>query len=149
MRVFVSLAAAILITVPLAAQAQSAKPEAAIKYRKAVFTVMGAHFSRNAAMVKGERPFNAQEAAANAAVIETLARLPWTAFTPGTDKGETRARPEVWAEPAKFTAAQESLLKAVGEFSTAAKGGNEGAFKTAFGELAKSCKGCHDDFRKE
>lgn len=141
--------AALAAALPFAAQAQFAKPEDAIKYRKAAFTVMAAHFGRNAPVVRGERPFNAQEAAANAAIVEAMARLPWAAFGPGTDKGDTRARPEIWSDAAKFTAAQEAMVKAVGDFAAAARSGNEGAFKAAFGEVGKTCKGCHDNFRKD
>ena len=40
--------ALLLVAIGLPAQAQFAKPEDAIKYRKASFTVMAAHFGRGA-----------------------------------------------------------------------------------------------------
>jgi cytochrome c556 len=33
--------------------------------------------------------------------------------------------------------------------AVAAKAGNVDALKTAFGPAAATCKGCHDNFRKE
>ena len=131
------------------AQAQFAKPEDAIKYRKSVLTVMGAHFGRVAPVVKGERPFSAPEVAANVAIIEQMSKLPWVAFIPGTDKGETGALPEVWSNEAKFKSASENLQKAVVVLSDAAKAGNLDQIKAAFGETGKACKACHDDFRKK
>ena len=58
-------AVATLLTA-LPAAAQFAKPEDAIKYRKAAFNVMSAHFGRVGAMVQGKVPFDAKAAADNA-----------------------------------------------------------------------------------
>ncbi len=131
------------------ASAQFAKPEDAIKYRKSVMTLMSAHFGRIGAVVKGVRPFNAAEVQANAALVETLSNLPLDAFGAGTDKGETRAKPEIWTNPDKFKAAGDQMQKAVLTMSAAAKAGNQDQLKAAFGDVGKTCKGCHDDFRKE
>jgi cytochrome c556 len=141
--------AALVCAAPVVAHAQFAKPEDAIKYRKAAFTVMASHFGRNAPVVRGERPFNAQDAATNASIVEMLSTLPFTAFGPGTDKGDTKAKPEVWSDATRFNAAKDTMLKAVAEFAVAARSGNEAAFKMTFGAVGKACKGCHDDFRKE
>jgi cytochrome c556 len=78
----------------LPAAAQFAKPEDAIKYRKAAFTVMGTHFGRVAAMANGRIPFDAKVAADNAEIANAMAKLPYAGFGPGTDKGgDTRAEP--------------------------------------------------------
>ena len=92
-------------TLAAPAFAQFQKPEDAIKYRKASFTVMATHFGRIGAMANGRIPFDARQAADSAAIVETMARLPWEAFGPGTDKGDTRALPAIWSEQAKFKAA--------------------------------------------
>lgn len=132
---------------PLAAQAQFAKSEDAIKYRQATFTVMAAHFSRIGAVVKGEKPFNKEEVAANAAVVASLAHLPWQAFGAGTEGG--KSLPEVWKEADKFKAGADKMEKAVAELNTAAKSGNLESIKKAFGAAGQSCKACHDNYRKK
>ena len=76
-------------TISLPAAAQFAKPEDAIKYRKAAFTVMGTHFGRVAAMANGRIPFDAKIAADNAEIANTMSKLPYTGFVPGSDKGDT------------------------------------------------------------
>lgn len=141
--------ALILAAMCLPAQAQFAKPEDAIKYRKASFTVMAAHFGRLGAMANGRAPYDAKAAADNADVVATLSKLPWTAFGEGTDKGDTRAKPEIWKEAAKFKEAADKMQAEIVKLNTAAKAGNIDALKVAFGPAAASCKACHDNFRKD
>ena len=133
----------------LPASAQFQKPEDAIKYRKAAFTVMGAHFGRIGAMVNNRVPFDAKVASENAEIVAAMSKLPWAGFGPGTDKGETRAKPEIWAEMDKFQAGGTQLQENAMKLAAAAKIGTPEALKAAFGETAKGCKACHDNFRKE
>ena len=141
--------ALILAAVCLPAQAQFAKPEDAIKYRKASFTVMAAHFGRLGAMANGRAPYDAKAAADNAEVVATLSKLPWAAFGEGTDNGDTRAKPEIWKEAAKYKEAADKMQAEIVKLNTAAKAGNIDALKVAFGPAAASCKACHDNFRKD
>lgn len=136
-------------TLAAPAMAQFQKPEDAIKYRKAALTVMATHFSRVGAMANGRVPFDAKVAADSMAIVETMSKLPWEAFGPGTDKGDTRALPAVWTEQAKFKAASEKMQAEVARLNVAAKTGNLDAIKAAFGAAGGSCKACHDDFRKD
>jgi cytochrome c556 len=138
---------ALALSVP--AHAQFAKPEDAVKYRKASFTVMAAHFGRLGAMASGRAPYDAKAAADNAEIVATLSKLPWAAFGEGTDKGDTRAKPEIWKEAAKYKDASDKMQLEIGKLNTAAKAGNVDALKAAFGPAAASCKACHDNFRKD
>jgi len=141
--------AACAATLALPAAAQFAKPEDAVKYRKAALTLLGNHFGHLGAMASGRAPFDAKTAAADADVIALVSKLPWTAFGPGTDKGETRARPEIWKEQAKFNDAAEKMQAEVTKLAAAAKTGNLDNLKAAFGPTARTCKACHDDFRED
>ncbi|MEK7346105.1 MAG: cytochrome c [Pseudomonadota bacterium] len=143
------LATAMAVTLALPAQAQFAKPEDAIKYRKASYTVMAAHFGRLGAMANGRTPYDAKVAADNAEIVATLSKLPWAAFGEGTDKGDTRAKPEIWKESAKFKEASDKMQAEISKLNVAAKAGNLDALKAAFGPAAASCKACHDSFRKD
>lgn len=129
------------------AAAQFAKPEDAVKYRKASFTVMGAHFGRLGAMAQGRVPFDAKMAADNAEIVADMAKLPWAAFGEGTDGGDTKAKPEIWKQGAKFKEASDKLQAESVKLAAAAKTGKEDAFKAAFAATAGTCKNCHDDFR--
>lgn len=137
------------LTLAIPAQAQFAKPEDAIKYRKASYTLMAAHFGRLGAMASGRAPYDAKAAAENAELVATLSKLPWAAYGEGTDKGDTRAKPEIWKESAKFKEAADKMQAEVVKLNVAAKAGNLDALKVAFGPAAASCKACHDNFRKD
>jgi cytochrome c556 len=141
--------AAVAAAIALPASAQFAKPEDAVKYRKASLTVMGAHFSRVGAMASGRVPFDAKVAAENADLVATMAKLPWAAFPEGADKGDTRAKPEIWKDAAKFHEAADKFQAESVKLQAAAKTGNLDAIKTAFGATGASCKACHDTFRKD
>lgn len=134
----------------LPAAAQFQKPEDAIKYRQSALTVMATHFGRIGAMAQGRVPFDAKLAAENAAIVTDMAKLPFTAFGEGTDKGlPNRAKPEIWKEQAKFKAASEKMIAEVAKLDAAAKSGSLDAIKAAAGGVGGSCKACHDDFRAE
>ena len=133
----------------LHAQAQFAKPEDAIKYRRAVMTVMGTHFGRVAGMANGKIAFDPKAAADSADIALTMSKLPFVAFIPGTDKGETKAEPKIWTEQDKFKTAAEQMQDNMVKLQAAAKSGNLESIKSAAGDTGKSCKNCHDSYRKE
>ena len=142
-------AAAALVVLSTPASAQFAKPEDAIKYRQSALTVMANHFGRIGAMVNGRVPFDAKVAAENAEIVSDMSKLPWAAFGPGTDKGSipTRAKPEIWAEQAKFKELSEKLVVETTKLAAAAKTGNADTLKAAFGATGGACKNCHDAFQ--
>lgn len=141
--------AAAAFTMAMPAHAQFAKPEDAIKYRKSALTVMATHFGRVGAMANGRMPFDAAFIANNAAVAESMSKLPWAAFVDGSGTGDTKARPEIWSDGAKFKAAGEKMQAEMSKLAMVAKGGNIDAIKAQVGATGATCKGCHDDFRKE
>jgi len=145
-----ALAAVIAITsLGASAQSQFAKPEDAIKYRKAALTVTAAHFGRIGAMAQGKVPFDAKAAADNAEIVANMSKLPWAAFVEGSDMGETKAKPEIWKQSAKFKEAADKFQGEAAKLLAAAKTGKEADIKAAFTATAGTCKGCHDDFRNK
>jgi cytochrome c556 len=148
-RLFLAMAAVASLGTALPAAAQFAKPEDAVKYRKAAFTVMAAHFGRVAAMANGRIPFDAKAAADNAEIATTMSKLPFAGFVDGTDKGDTKAKPEIWAERDKFNAAATKMQDEMVKLNAASKTGDLAALKAAAGGVGQACKGCHDTYRKE
>lgn len=147
----VTLCAGVLagITVAAPAAAQFAKPEDAIKYRKAAMTLQSTHFGRIAAMAAGRVPFDAKAAADNAEVVAIVSRWQFTGFVEGSDKGDTKARPEIWTEAPKFQDAARKSQEAVDKLSAAVKTGNLDNIKAAVGPVGQTCKACHDTYRKD
>ena len=141
------LLAGVALTMALPATAQFSKAEDAVKYRKNALFVMGQNFSRVAAMASGKAPFDAKVAVESAAVADFVAKLPWAGFGPGTDKGDTKAKPDIWTERAKFDDYAGKMQAEMTKLSAAAKSGNLDSIRTAVNATGGTCKSCHDDFR--
>ena len=148
-KILAALMGVSILSVAVPAAAQFAKPEDAIKYRKSALTLTAAHFGRLGAMAQGKVPFDAKAAADNAEMVATFSKLPWAAFVEGSDSGDTKAKPDIWKQPAKFKEASDKFQQEAVKLAAAAKSGKEDAFKAAFTATAGTCKGCHDDFRNK
>lgn len=136
---------ALLCAVP--ASAQFAKPEDAIKYRKSALFVMQQNFGRVAGMAADKIPFDAKVAADSAAVAEFMSKLPWAGFGPGTDSGETKAKPEIWKEKPKFDDYASKMQAEMTKLAAVTKTGKLADIKLAVNATSAACKACHDDFR--
>ena len=133
-----------------AAHAQFTKPEFAIKYRKSVMFLIAQHFGRMAAMLNEKDSYNKEIFTDNAMVVETLSLLPWQAFmVPGTDKGDTTLKSSAFEQQAKFNELAQTFEKQTTDLVSKAKSGDFDAIKTQFGEVGKSCKACHSQFRSQ
>ncbi|MDR0458601.1 MAG: cytochrome c [Burkholderiaceae bacterium] len=144
------LAALAAAAIAPSAWAQFAKPDKAIEYRQAAFTVMAQHFGSLGAMANGKAPFDAKVAADDADVLAVVDRLPFTAFGPGTDKGNnTKAKPDIWQKTDDFNQHADKMKTAMANLVTAARSGNLDAIKKAFGPTAQTCKGCHDSYKEK
>ena len=131
------------------AYAQFAKPEDAYKYRTGVMTLQGAHMGRINAQLRAPSP-NMQAIAENAALLDTFNKLFYTAFPDGSDMiANSRAKPEIWKNQAKFKEYADRLNSEVAKLVAASKGGDMAATRAAFQATAGACKACHDDFRRD
>jgi len=135
-----------LTAMPAAAQYRNA--EAAIKYRQSAMSLQGNHMARIFAMATGQVPFDAKVAAEQIEVISMLNRLQFAAFIDGSDKGNTRAKPEIWTEKDKFAAAVARSQEDVAKLAAAGKTGSLDQIKAAAGAVGQSCKACHDAYQK-
>jgi cytochrome c556 len=141
----ISLAA--LMCASLSAHAQFAKAEDAVEYRQASLSVLGTHFKRIGAVVKGEQTYDKAAVENDAAIVEMLSKLPWTAFPAGSTTADSKAKPEIWKDADKFKSAADKMQAEVVKLSAAAKSGDLAAIKTAYASTGKTCKACHEDFK--
>ncbi|MEO5347255.1 MAG: cytochrome c [Magnetococcus sp. YQC-9] len=70
-------------------------------------------------------------------------------YPPGSDKGETKAKPEIWTQPEKVKQRATDAVAAAKALLAASSGTDKGATIAAFKSMGEKCKACHDDFRKE
>lgn len=133
----------------LAVDAQAADPvEKAVDYRQAVMNVYAWNVTSMGDMVKGKVPFDAAAFAryakdqAAAAQLELMAAFPEDSINDESDAGDT-----IWLDWDKFEEKHGALREQSAKLAEVAAGGDEGAMKEQFGKTAKTCKGCHDDFK--
>jgi len=130
------------------AYAQFARPEDAIRYRKSVMFLIAQHFGRMGAVVNGKASYDQEAVTQNAMVVEYMSRLPWQAvMEPGTDKGDTTVDASVFAKQTEFRAGARAFEAGTMKLVSVSRSGDLNAIKAQFGEVAKSCKDCHNQFR--
>ena len=143
----VLIASALSLAAP--AYAQFAKPEDAYKYRSSVMFLQSQHMGRINAQLRSDKP-NLALIADNAAILDTLNKLFFTAFPEGSDMvANSRAKPEIWKDQAKFKQNADRLNAEVAKLLAASKGGDLSATRSSFQAVGQGCKGCHDEFRRD
>ena len=117
-----------------------------IAERKALMKTVGFSTKMAGAMVKGEAPFDAVKAELAMRAINAAATgLPHLFPESSKTGGETEASPKIWEDMSGFLKQADSLRESAGQAIEAAK--DAGTFKTAFGEVTKNCKSCHEAYR--
>jgi len=124
------------------------RPEDAIKFRRAAYSVIGWKFDQLISMAKGVKPFDKDEFLRNASLIEQLSKASLEGFTADANKGDTKAKPEIWANMSDFKAKTETMQLETGKLMTIAKAGNLADVKAQVGKVGASCKACHDEYRQ-
>ena len=148
-----AVAGAVLLALGAAsvAQAQGSKEaDAAIKYRKSLYTVLVANFAPMGAMASGKAPYDEAVFKRNAARVAFLAGIAPEVFPEVSKTGDTKAKPEIWANKAEFDKLMKDLQDKTAALSTtAASATSVDGVKAAFGAAAGACKACHDKFKAE
>jgi cytochrome c556 len=146
-----ALLAALIGTSTLLASGTAAaqvKPEDVIKFRKGVYQVVGWHVRPMGAMVKGQMPYDQAAFARNAEIVAMMSTVAPHAFAAGSDKGETRAKPEIWSDAAGFKKVMDNFQAEAAKLAEVAKTATSvDQVRGQFGALGKSCGACHDNFR--
>lgn len=132
------------------ADAAENKATDAIEYRQAAFEVLAWNFGPMGAMVKGKIPFEAKTFAERAAKVAFLSNLPIEGFIPGSEQGDTEAKPIIWQEWDDFKAKMGQLQEESTQLAEVAKTATQiEEVANQFGETAKVCKGCHEKYRED
>lgn len=140
-----------LVVLSGAALAQM-KPEDAIASRQAGYKFMAWNMGRIKMNLEGQ--YNKDEVIQAANVIQAIANSGMgKLYLPGTDKGtgyhETKVKPELFTDKEGVGTVAKAFNGAANEMAKVAATGDAAAVKTAYGELGKTCKGCHEKFKVE
>lgn len=141
---------AAIIAIPTLAVADM--PADAIKARQGYFRMLGIDMGTLAGMAKGEIAYDEAMAAKAAANVEALSNYDVSALFPegssSDDVEGTDALPDIWSDSEGFTQKYAALKEAAMGASEAVKGGQD-KVGPVLQKLGGTCKGCHDDFRKD
>ncbi|HYI47320.1 MAG TPA: cytochrome c [Allosphingosinicella sp.] len=140
------------VAIPLAAIAQEPAPPAPPT------TPEEFHQARETRMAQGGRTLaGLKQAADSGGDLAALApRIEWliqwsdelpTLFPVGSEAGH--ARPEIWSNPAGFTAAAQRFQTATRALAAPAAAGDRPAFMAAWTAVRASCGGCHADHKSD
>ncbi|MCQ4347980.1 cytochrome c [Pseudomonas stutzeri] len=130
-------------------------PEDQIKFRKAGYSYMSWNMGKiKAQVVDGSVAYDQKQVEAAANAIAAIANSGMGAlYGPGTEQSvgnqKTRVKPEFFERKEEVAKVAIAFNQAANELARVAVEGDKGAIAKAFGEVGKSCKGCHDQFRMD
>lgn len=145
-RTFFCCVGALLGLAPALSFAQNTT-EKAIRTRQSAYYLMGQQLGQINAVIKGGLPFDQPSLHVRAQLLDALGRLVQESYPPGSDRGNTKAKPEIWKDLSRFKELASDSQRETAKLRTAVEGGNRDAIKAAYGTTSKSCKACHDSFK--
>ena len=129
------------------AQAQPSATDA-VDFRQGVMNVYAWNLNNLRDMVRGDVPFDTAAFQSHAEDLATAARLDVTkGFPEDSITDESDARDEIWLNWDAFLEKREALKEQSAKLAEVSATGDEAAMKEQFGATARTCKGCHDDFK--
>lgn len=136
----------------LAEPAKSAKHAKDVtEFRQALLILVKSNVGVLGAMNKGAIPFDVATMQTKAMRIEQLSLMMEDYFatdTTGFDV-DTAALDKIWNNQADFNDKISALTAAASNLNKVAKAGDSSEFKPAIGQIFKSCKGCHDNYKED
>ena len=142
-------ATAVVAAFSVAVLAQDMRPDRAIKYRQGIMQAQGWQMGTLSRMAKGEIPYNKDQAVRAASFVNELVKMPWEGFVPVSDSGNTKAKPDIWKDKAKFDKYAQEVQAETPKLVAAANSGDIAQLRTAVGAVGKACNNCHDDFQSK
>jgi cytochrome c556 len=145
------LVRAVLIAAGIVVSASTLADEGenpAIEYRQSLMTLIGANFGPMAATVDGEVPWDDARMAGWGKDLEAVSGLnAMRGFPAGSEGGH--AKPEIWSNLEDFRKKMQTMQLEIAKMGDAAIGGDREAIKAQVAATGKSCKACHDDYKKK
>ena len=119
-------------------------------YRQSFFTLVALNFGPMASTAKGEMPYDQARMEGWANDLAALTELNvMRGFADGSDKGTTRAKPEIWKNKADFESKLGDFKSAAAKLQQVVASGDEKAVAAQVGATGKACKACHDEYKSK
>lgn len=123
-------------------------PNEVLAYRKHVMGALASGISNVFAVLEGKTSYS-QHMVGSAKIIHEASLQLLDVFPEGSAVGDSRSKPEIWSDWAKFEEAGKALQTASADLVAAAEGGDMAAIGAAAGKVGEACGGCHKPFRAE
>ena len=140
--------AALVAFITVATVEAADEPANVVKYRLIVMSAITAHIEGIVAVLSGEVSHTGHVAVHARAMHEASLMID-DIFPAGSGVGETRAKPEIWQNWAKFEAATKAFQAETKELARVAETGDMAAVGAQLNKVGESCVGCHKPFRKK
>lgn len=144
------LPATLIVATLLAAcggEPEDTRPGQPVAHRRAAFKELLREFEPMGTMLR-DGAYDAQRFAAQAAKVKSLSERPWQYFGPDTQYPPSRSRDEVWSKPAEFEERRMAFLAATDKLLAVAGTKDDKAAASVFQAVERTCKDCHDSFKK-
>ena len=108
---------------------------------------VGGQMSSVVAIMKGN--VFSENLGTHIAALAQMAEIVPTVFPEGSGFTKSEALPKIWEQPAEFKKHMDDFVAAARKLGSVGPAGDMAAIGPAVQALGKTCKGCHDDFRKK
>jgi cytochrome c556 len=135
----------LLVTAPGAAEMSI---EAAIEQRQTAFKAMKGEVKKLKEAMSAKEPADSDAIRMPAEQIVANSRQLIGLFVEGSYEGKTRAKKKIWKKWDDFEQRQNRLIVNAESLLAASETGDQAELKTAFKNLSKDCKGCHQRYRQ-
>lgn len=134
------------LSLPAIAHIERSEPLQSL--RQSYFAIVGMTFGPMGDMVKGDIEWNAEQFAAWASDLAAVSSVTVErGFAPGSDKGKTRAKPEIWDNKADFEEKLGNFRMQAAKLAEVAATGDRQAIAGQFRQTGGACKACHDNYK--
>lgn len=116
-------------------------------YRHGVYESIGGHMT--AIVQIARNGYRTGDLAYHANAMAGLSKIAPELFPAGSGGGDTEALDVIWEKPDEFSQRQMDFQEAADGLAAVAGSGDMRQIGGALQKLGQSCKGCHDNFRKD
>lgn len=125
----------------------SADTAVQVKYRQDVYQAIGGHMGAIVGILR--EGIRQEDLALHARGLAALANVTPALFPEGSLNEKSDALPKIWEDRADFDQKVSDFVKAADGFAAAAGSGDMSQVGPAIQALGGSCKGCHDNYKKD
>lgn len=119
-------------------------------YRQSWFALVAMNFGGMATMLEGKIPWNDEQMAKWGKELGILVSMDANrGFVEGTEKGTTRAKPDIWKNKDDFNAKMADFKEAATALAGVSGSGDKEAIAKGIMATGKTCKACHDEYKSE